>query len=211
MLTTIATRLETSAPHLTPQFDPTNLPCVTGFEVSLTQTRIGVLLLARTQQGICALSLGQDEAELLAGLAPKRREQVRAHLAIERPAPDQDATLAQWIVAMAASNPSALLQLKLDLDGTDFQTQAWAALRQIPAGRTWSYRKLATALGKPEAVRAVARACGANPVALLVPCHRVIGSNGKLTGYRWGIERKQTLLAWESALEPKSKLRNINL
>lgn len=90
--------------------------------------------------------------------------------------------------------------LPLDLEGTEFQRQVWKALRKIPAGRTTSYAELARKIGRPKAVRAAAAACGANPVSLIVPCHRVIGSTGKLTGYRWGIERKQALLTLEGAL-----------
>jgi AraC family transcriptional regulator of adaptative response/methylated-DNA-[protein]-cysteine methyltransferase len=93
--------------------------------------------------------------------------------------------------------PGAAHDLPLDLRGTAFQAQVWAALRKIPAGATVTYSELAKQLGRPSATRAVAQACGANPVAVAVPCHRVIGSTGQLTGYRWGVERKRTLLEKE--------------
>ena len=94
---------------------------------------------------------------------------------------------------------SSGLALPLDLRGTAFQLRVWAALRQIPAGQTRSYAQLAEMVGNPAAVRAVARSCATNPVALAVPCHRVIGSDGGLAGYRWGVARKQALLARERA------------
>ena len=84
--------------------------------------------------------------------------------------------------------------------GTVFQRQVWTALREIPPGRTVTYSQLAAAIGRPTATRAVAAACGANPTAVVVPCHRVIGADGSLTGYRWGIERKRALLDREGAV-----------
>jgi AraC family transcriptional regulator of adaptative response/methylated-DNA-[protein]-cysteine methyltransferase len=100
------------------------------------------------------------------------------------------------ILAAMTDHPAAG-DLPLDLRATAFQARVWQALRQIPRGETRSYADLARAVGQPKAVRAVARACASNPVAIAVPCHRVIGSDGGLTGYRWGIERKKTLLALE--------------
>jgi AraC family transcriptional regulator of adaptative response/methylated-DNA-[protein]-cysteine methyltransferase len=88
--------------------------------------------------------------------------------------------------------------LPLDLKGTVFQQRVWQALREIPRGQTMSYTKLAQALGKPNATRAVARACATNPVAVLVPCHRVVRADGNLAGYRWGLERKRKLLQRDS-------------
>ena len=91
----------------------------------------------------------------------------------------------------------AVVDIPLDVRATAFQARVWQALREIPRGETRSYAELARAVGQPTAVRAVARACATNPVALAVPCHRVIGSDGSLTGYRWGTERKKKLLAME--------------
>jgi len=90
--------------------------------------------------------------------------------------------------------PGTGLTLPLDIGGTAFQQRVWQALRAIPAGRTASYAEVATAIGEPAAVRAVARACGANPLAVAIPCHRVVRSDGGLSGYRWGVERKRDLL-----------------
>jgi len=91
------------------------------------------------------------------------------------------------------------IRLPLDVQATAFQRQVWQALSDIPYGETRSYAQLAEAIGKPGAPRAVGRACGGNPVALLVPCHRAIGADGRLTGYRWGVERKQALLDQEKS------------
>ena len=95
--------------------------------------------------------------------------------------------------------------LPIDIQGTAFQQRVWQALRQIPAGQTRSYRQIAEALGQPQASRAVARACADNPLAVLIPCHRIVRSDGNLSGYRWGIERKQALLSGESAVPAAMK------
>jgi AraC family transcriptional regulator of adaptative response/methylated-DNA-[protein]-cysteine methyltransferase len=102
------------------------------------------------------------------------------------------------VLSQFTDHPAAL-DLPLDLRATAFQMRVWEALRRIPRGETTTYAQLAQSLGQPKAVRAVARACATNPVAVVVPCHRVIGSNGKLTGYRWGIQRKQKLLELEGS------------
>jgi AraC family transcriptional regulator of adaptative response/methylated-DNA-[protein]-cysteine methyltransferase len=96
--------------------------------------------------------------------------------------------------------PQGALELPLDVQGTAFQARVWQALRRIPVGMTVAYGELARQLGDPRAVRAVAAACARNPVAVVVPCHRVVGSNGQLTGYRWGLDRKRRLLAAEGAV-----------
>ena len=174
------------------------LTLIGGFRASLTLTPLGLMLIARTEQGIYALALGKDREALLAGLNPKTREQVVKHwAAVSSTYDEQEQDFAHSIAASAQENPAALLALPLDLTGTDFQRRVWMALRQIPAGQTRSYLQLAVAIGNPRAVRAVARACATNPVALLVPCHRVIGSGGQLTGYRWGLALKQALLDME--------------
>jgi AraC family transcriptional regulator of adaptative response/methylated-DNA-[protein]-cysteine methyltransferase len=113
------------------------------------------------------------------------------------PEPGLDPHLKE-VLSQFTQHPAAL-DLPLDLRATAFQMRVWEALRRIPRGETRSYAQLAESLGKPTAVRAVARACATNPIAVVVPCHRVIGSNGKLTGYRWGIERKKKLLEIEGA------------
>jgi AraC family transcriptional regulator of adaptative response/methylated-DNA-[protein]-cysteine methyltransferase len=97
----------------------------------------------------------------------------------------------------------ATLDLPLDLRATAFQMRVWEALRQIPRGETRTYAELARSLGNPKAFRAVARACATNPIAVVIPCHRVIGSDGQATGYRWGVERKKKLLEMEGATTRK--------
>ncbi len=156
---------------------------------------LGTLLIARTSRGFCAVSLGDQPQPLIDDL----RERFQSATLTEDP------SLAPQIAAIATAcreNPSALADLPLDLRATAFQMRVWEALRRIPAGQTRSYAQVAEAIHQPTAVRAVARACASNPAALLVPCHRVIGSDGKLTGYRWGLDRKRQLLALESS--PKS-------
>ena len=105
-------------------------------------------------------------------------------------------SLVQQVLTQMTEHPVAL-DMPLDIRATAFQHRVWQALQQIPRGETRSYAQVAVAIGQPKAVRAVARACAQNPVAVVVPCHRVVGSNGKLTGYRWGVERKQKLLGME--------------
>jgi AraC family transcriptional regulator, regulatory protein of adaptative response / methylated-DNA-[protein]-cysteine methyltransferase len=159
---------------------------------SIVDSQLGLVLVARTAKGVCAVALGDSRDELLHEL----QDRFRAAEIIEDPS--LDATLAA-VIRSCGGDSAALLDLPLDLRATAFQMQVWEALRRIPAGETRSYAAVAAALGNPRAVRAVARACASNPAALLVPCHRVIGSDGKLTGYRWGVERKKKLLALERA------------
>jgi AraC family transcriptional regulator, regulatory protein of adaptative response / methylated-DNA-[protein]-cysteine methyltransferase len=99
-------------------------------------------------------------------------------------------------------SPDRHLAMPLDLRGTDFQRAVWRALREIPAGSTASYTDIANRIGRPTSVRAVAQACAANPLAVVVPCHRVVRSDGELAGYRWGLERKRALLDLEASLRP---------
>ncbi len=105
--------------------------------------------------------------------------------------------MVKQILAQMTEHPVAL-ELPLDVRATAFQRRVWEALRRIPRGQTRTYSQIAHEIGQPTAVRAVARACATNPVAVVVPCHRVIGSDGTLTGYRWGVERKKKLLELES-------------
>jgi AraC family transcriptional regulator of adaptative response/methylated-DNA-[protein]-cysteine methyltransferase len=155
----------------------------------LGTTALGQLLVAQTQGGICALLLGDDMAALKADLA---RRFPKARLL-------EDTNLEAFPKAAALmADPAATVDLPLDPRGTDFQRSVWKALRQIPAGQTVSYADLAGRIGKPEAVRAVASACGANPIAVAIPCHRVLRGDGALSGYRWGVARKRQLLAAEA-------------
>jgi AraC family transcriptional regulator of adaptative response/methylated-DNA-[protein]-cysteine methyltransferase len=151
---------------------------------------LGRVLLAATGRGVCAVSLGDDAAGLEAWL----REEFPA-ATVER----ADAQLCGWLQALLDHLAGELPHpaLPLDVRGTAFQRRVWEELRKIPAGETRTYAQVAASLGRPEAVRAVARACATNPVSVLTPCHRVVGSDGSLRGYRWGVERKQKLLERE--------------
>lgn len=157
-----------------------------------TETSLGLVLAAQTVSGVCAVMLGDDEATLVDELAARFP---RATLVAG------DASFAATLRAVATivEDPGAPCRLPIDLQGTAFQRRVWRALQQIPAGTTVTYGELARRIGAPKAVRAVAAACGANPVAVLVPCHRVVGADGRLTGYRWGLARKARLIEAEAA------------
>ncbi len=159
---------------------------------TVVATPVGAALVAATARGICMTALGDDAAALEADL---RRRFPAAAL---EPA---DAALADWAerIVRFVTLPRAQPELPLDIRGTAFQAQVWRALQKIPPGTTRSYGEIAAALGRPRAVRAVAAACAANRLALLVPCHRAVRRDGDLAGYRWGIERKRQLLARERA------------
>jgi AraC family transcriptional regulator, regulatory protein of adaptative response / methylated-DNA-[protein]-cysteine methyltransferase len=150
---------------------------------------LGRILIAATDRGLCAVIMDSSDATLLSRL----RQQFPA--AEISPRPDLAATLDQVLTALT-EHPAAL-DLPLDLRATAFQMRVWEALKCIPRGETRTYTEVACAIGQPTAVRAVARACATNPVAVVIPCHRVVGSNGKLSGYRWGVERKERLLELE--------------
>ncbi|MGF6208788.1 methylated-DNA--[protein]-cysteine S-methyltransferase [Pseudomonas sp. ADAK2] len=150
---------------------------------------LGDVLLAFSDKGLCALLLGDDLASLEQDLARRFAGKLQRD---EGLAPALEQTLRHL------DNPHLALDLPLDLAGSAFQRQVWEALRQIPVGQTASYREIAQRLDQPQAFRAVANACGANPVAVIVPCHRVLRQDGSLGGYRWGLERKQQLLDREA-------------
>jgi AraC family transcriptional regulator of adaptative response/methylated-DNA-[protein]-cysteine methyltransferase len=155
---------------------------------------LGALLVAATGKGICSILLGDDPDALVRDLQDRfpKAELVGAE-------PEFEATVAQVVAFVEA--PRIGLDLPLDLRGTAFQQRVWQALRSIPAGRTVGYAELAAQLGMPQGARAVAGACAANPVAIAVPCHRVVRNDGSISGYRWGVERKKALL--ERELEQK--------
>src|SRR6516165_11349668 len=155
-------------------------------------TPLGWALVAATERGICMTALGDDRDSL--GAALRQRFPAAAVVA-------EDAGLKEWAdrIVRFITAPDQNLELPLDIRGTAFQARVWRALQKIPLGKTVSYSEIAEALGQPTAVRAVAQACAANKLALIVPCHRVIRSDGDLGGYRWGLERKQALLARERA------------
>ena len=152
---------------------------------------LGYLLVATTEKGICAVKLG-DEADKLEHILNQEFHQ--AHIIRD------DHTHKEWIQAILdfIAGGETHLDLPLDVRGTAFQKQVWEALQKIPYGETRTYTDIACNIAKPQAVRAVGNACGANPIALIVPCHRVLRNDGSLGGYHWGIERKQKLLTQES-------------
>lgn len=159
---------------------------------------LGNVLVAASDVGIAAILLGDDPAVLRDDLS---RRFPRAALV------DGDVVfndLVREVVALI-DEPAGRIELPLDIRGTVFQQRVWAALRQIPAGETATYAEVAARIGAPSAVRAVAAACAANPIAVAVPCHRVVRSDGALAGYRWGLARKEELLARERGAKRKAK------
>lgn len=150
---------------------------------------LGRMLIAATTEGIVALRFGEKQA-LLAEL---QREFPMATLEADR----ESLAHYQQSVARYLSGTARTLELPLNLEATEFQTRVWQALRKVPYGETRSYSEIAEMIGQPKAVRAVARACATNPVALIIPCHRVVRAGGELSGYRWGLERKRALLSQE--------------
>ncbi|MBK8958637.1 MAG: bifunctional DNA-binding transcriptional regulator/O6-methylguanine-DNA methyltransferase Ada [Proteobacteria bacterium] len=154
------------------------------------QCALGAILVAATARGICTIELGDDPAALL------RDFEARFKAATLK---GGDAEFEQWVARVVGfvEQPALGLDLPLDVRGTAFQARVWQALCAIPPGRTASYAEVASSIGAPRAMRAVAQACAANPVAVAIPCHRVIRNDGALSGYRWGVERKRALLASE--------------
>ncbi len=155
------------------------------------QCSLGAILVAATTVGVCAISLGDDPDELVREL---ERRFARADLV------GGDAPFESLVAAVIGlvERPGEAGALPLDVRGTAFQRRVWQALRKIPAGVTISYAELAARVGAPKSHRAVAQACGANALAVAIPCHRVVRQDGALAGYRWGIERKRALLAREA-------------
>ena len=160
-------------------------------------TALGVCLIAATATGVCALSLGDDAQTLLVQL---QAEFAHAQLRAELAQPGQPARLAVWLEQVTAyvAGRQAQLHLPLDVLASPFQRQVWQQLLQVPYGATRTYTEIAQALGAPNKVRAVASACARNPVALLIPCHRIVQKSGALAGYRWGLARKAALLERET-------------
>ena len=166
-----------------------------GMEIGYTivespNTSLGRLLVAATSRGVCAVAMGSSDTELTRALA---REYPAAAITTDAGA------LAQWTTSILAhlSGRRPRLDLPLDVQATAFQWQVWQALAAIPYGETRTYSDVASSIGRPRAVRAVARACATNPVALAIPCHRVVPAAGGAGGYRWGVGRKKALLRQE--------------
>ncbi len=169
-----------------------------GLAISYTtlESPFGQILLAATDRGLCRVELGDNQDELRAGL---EREFPAAKISLT--APSAAPELASWGEALGKHLEGQLpkLELPLDVRASAFQFQVWSYLQKIPRGETRTYQQVAIAIGRPNAVRAVGTACGKNPIALVVPCHRVIRGDGGLGGYRWGEARKRQLLAAEGA------------
>ncbi len=162
---------------------------------AIAECSLGSVLVATSELGVCAILFGDDPELLIRDL-----EQRFPHAGLLGGDAGFERTVAQVLGFIEA--PGLGLDLPLDLRGTAFQQRVWQALRGIPAGRTASYAEVATAIGMPRASRAVAQACAANPLAVAVPCHRVVRQDGGLSGYRWGVARKQLLLAREATDNP---------
>lgn len=163
-----------------------------GVDVSyaIADSPLGRLLVAATPKGICSVKLGDKDEVLEKEL---RHEYPAASIRPNR------TDLARWVASILTylNGRRPHLDLPLDIQATAFQWTVWRYLQSIPYGETRAYSQVARGIGKPSAVRAVARACATNPVCLVIPCHRVVGKDGSLTGYRWGVERKRTLLEKE--------------
>lgn len=162
----------------------------TSIRFAVGQCKLGALLVAATEIGVCAIFLGDNPEELTRDL---QNQFSQANLV----AGDKRFQRIVALVANGIENPALGLQLPLDIQGTAFQQRVWQALREIPMGSTASYAEIARKIGQPKSVRAVARACGTNSLAVAIPCHRVVRTSGDLAGYRWGIERKEELLRRE--------------
>jgi len=155
-----------------------------------TDTPFGLILVAATERGVSAVYLGDEEKKLEGAL---KKEYPQATLQRD------DAALKNWVAPIVnhLRGRTVRMDLPTDVQATAFQRRVWDELRKIPYGTTRTYTEVARSIGKPEAVRAVARACATNPVSIVVPCHRVVRTDGKLAGYRWGLNRKEALIEQE--------------
>jgi AraC family transcriptional regulator, regulatory protein of adaptative response / methylated-DNA-[protein]-cysteine methyltransferase len=159
---------------------------------ALGECALGPLLVARSERGVCAIFLGEDRDALTRELQDR----------FPRAALIEDDTELEPLMSRVAgfvAAPERGFDLPLDVRGTAFQRRVWEALREIPLGRTATYAEIARRIGAPSAVRAVGGACAANPLAVAIPCHRVVRNDGGLSGYRWGVERKRALLEREAS------------
>ncbi|HET9180706.1 MAG TPA: bifunctional DNA-binding transcriptional regulator/O6-methylguanine-DNA methyltransferase Ada [Candidatus Angelobacter sp.] len=159
---------------------------------TITLSELGKVLVATTPRGLCAVRFGNNEVEL--------EKELRHEFSAAEIQRDEQAlqSLAEKVRKLF-SQPIPAASIPLDIQGTAFQQRVWNALRTIPHGETRSYAEIAKQIGKPKAIRAVANACASNPVAVVVPCHRVVAKSGGMAGYRWGVERKEALLRTERA------------
>lgn len=160
-------------------------------DYAIVDTKVGKLLVAATSVGVCVVEFGDDE------------KQLKHYLDDQFPAAKKETGRAAFqttvdTIGKLVVGESSAGELPLDIQGTAFQQRVWQALVHIPKGETLSYQELAVRIGRPNSHRAVANACGANRIALLIPCHRVVRSDGSMGGYRWGVDRKQALLRAET-------------
>ena len=162
----------------------------TAIRFAVSECSLGSILVAQSECGICAILIG-DDPELLA------RDLQDGFPQAELAGGDEGFAVSVAAVVGFVEAPATGLDLPLDIRGTAFQQRVWQTLRDIPVGATMSYAEVANRIGAPKSVRAVARACSANTLAVAIPCHRVIRSDGGLSGYRWGVERKRALLEKE--------------
>ena len=158
---------------------------------AFAKTKFGKIIVATTQKGVCCILFGESQNAMLQDLQARFSQ-----ACIESDSHSLEKVLTE--VVHEIENPDDRFALSLDIQGTVFQEKVWRALREIKPGKTASYLEIAKKIGKPKASRAVAAACAANPIAVVVPCHRVVRSTGEISGYRWGVDRKQKLLAHES-------------
>lgn len=156
---------------------------------TIVNSPLGRMIVAATERGLCFVGFGEDDKKLAGEL---HKDYPAAEIKPDR-------SFSEWVTVIVESlkGQPPRLDLPLDVRGTAFQQQVWNALRQIPYGRTQTYGEIAKQIGQPKAARAVGRACATNRVSVVIPCHRAVGSSGNLTGYRWGLKRKEKLLAKE--------------
>jgi AraC family transcriptional regulator of adaptative response/methylated-DNA-[protein]-cysteine methyltransferase len=165
-------------------------------QFAIRRSSLGLILIASSIKGICAILLGDQEKALTADLRRRfpKAKRIANQSGLEEVAAE---------VVRAVEAPGSTLDLPLDLRGTEFQQHVWEALREIPAGSIATYKEIVQKVGSFKTAQEVAEACGANPLAVIVPCHRVIRSDGSLAGYRWGLKRKQALLEREQEAVPE--------
>ncbi len=167
-------------------------------EYSFLSGKLAEILIARSDKGLVAVMLGEDQ-HTLADALKERFPSADTSLVVDGLHTEKAS------IEACMQGESTAEALSLDLQGTDFQLTVWRALMRIPFGSTMSYQQLADRAGRPTATRAVASACGANPLAIVVPCHRVIRQNGDLGGYHWGLETKRQLLALEQQIQHRQQ------
>ena len=164
---------------------------------AIADSALGRLLVAGTRRGICFAAMGEADSTLVAEL---HGDYPRATIRVADPNRREDARVGRWANALAdyVAGRSKMPAPPMDIRGTPFQFAVWEQLRAIPPGETRSYSEIARRIGRPRAIRAVGTANGANPVSIVIPCHRAIRASGHLGGYRWGLDRKRKLLEMES-------------